>query len=170
MKRLAALTALALASCGTDTAAVDTAQPATTTTEWAQLGPATHIDRDPTEGLDEELARTTSTTTARASRSRTATTVKPAVVRPVGGIRIVVSTAYCLTGTMANGQRVHDGAVAMNGEPLGARFEVIDGPRAGSVVTVADRIGHGSQFDIWMASCDAARAYGRRLIHIRRVA
>lgn len=86
-------------------------------------------------------------------------------------MRLVSSTAYCLTGRMANGQRVYDGAVAMNGEPFGARFEILDGPRAGSVLTVADRIGHGSQFDVAMpGDCAGARRYGRRSIHIRRVA
>lgn len=97
-RRLAALTALALASCGTDTAPVDTAQQATTTTEWAQLGPATHIERDPTEGLDEALARSTSTTTARASRSQTTTTrpppTRPRVVAPAGEIEQAICAAF----------------------------------------------------------------------------
>lgn len=71
---------------------------------------------------------------------------------------------------MANGERVHDGAVAMNGVPFGTRFEVLSGPYAGRVLTVKDRIGHSSEFDIWMASCDAALNYGRRRISIRQVA
>ncbi len=83
-----------------------------------------------------------------------------------GDVRVVTSTAYCLTGTMANGQRAHAGAVAMNGVPLGSVWAV-DG--AGTY-TVADRIGHGSQFDIAMpGDCGAAIAYGRRTITVRRV-
>lgn len=85
------------------------------------------------------------------------------------GTLTVTSTAYCLTGTMANGQAVYDGAVAMNGVPLGAQYEVLSGPYAGSVLTVADRIGHGSSFDIAMPGrCDDAIAYGRRTIQVRR--
>ena len=103
MRRLAALTALTLAACGADTPAdtpVDTAQPATTTTEWAQLGPATHIDRDdPTEGLDEAVDRWYATsTTARASRTRTTTTrpapTRPRVVVPAGDIERAICAAF----------------------------------------------------------------------------
>ncbi len=68
---------------------------------------------------------------------------------------------------MANGQYVHDGAVAMNCVPFGTRYLVLDGPRAGGTFTVKDRIGHGSDFDIWMASRSAAIAYGRRAVTIR---
>lgn len=89
---------------------------------------------------------------------------------PAGNQRTVSSTAYCLTGTMANGQRVHDGAVAMNGVGFGVRWRVLSGPMAGRVFTVKDRIGHSSQFDIAMPGrCDAARRYGRHTITIERV-
>lgn len=70
---------------------------------------------------------------------------------------------------MANGEYVHDGAVAMNGVPFGTRYRVLDGPMAGRVFTVKDRIGHSSEFDIWMESCNAALNYGRRTIHIEKV-
>lgn len=84
-----------------------------------------------------------------------------------GAWRIVQSTAYCLTGTMANGQRTYRGAVAMNGVPLGSQWMT----NTGAVYTVADRIGHSSQFDIAMpGDCAAARAYGRRVIKVRRIA
>lgn len=104
---------------------------------------------------------------------RAGLTPPPAAVapRPVSGVRSVSSTAYCLTGTMANGRRVYSGAVAMNGVPFGSRWEVLSGPWAGRVLTVADRIGHGSQFDVAMpGNCRAAINYGRRTIKIRRVA
>jgi len=84
-------------------------------------------------------------------------------------IRTVESTAYCLRGTMANGRRTHDGAVAMNGVPFGTRFRILSGPLRGKIVTVEDRIGSGSQFDIWMSSCSAARQYGRRTIRIEQL-
>lgn len=86
------------------------------------------------------------------------------------GIRRVSSTAYCLTGTMASGQRVYNGAVAMNGTPIGSRYQVLDGPRAGETFTVADRIGYGSSFDIaYPGDCKGASSYGRRTISIRPV-
>jgi len=83
------------------------------------------------------------------------------------------STAYCLQGQMANGRWVHDGAVAMNTYPgtnqwvpFGERFRIENGPLAGKVVTVEDRYGYGTQFDIWMQSCWSANNYGRRNIVI----
>ena len=82
----------------------------------------------------------------------------------------VDSTAYCLSGAMANGQRAHTGAAAMNGVPLGTKFRVKTGPLRGEVFTVKDRVGHGSEFDIAMPDrCSAASRYGRRVINIRRV-
>lgn len=79
------------------------------------------------------------------------------------------STAYtlCSSGSvMADGTRVRAGSVASNRHPLGTRLEVLDGPAAGRY-TVRDRIGHGSDLDIWMASCSAAIAYGRRVVRVR---
>lgn len=82
----------------------------------------------------------------------------------------VHSTAYCLQGRMANGQTAHSGAAAMNGVPLGAKFKVRTGPLRGEVLTVKDRVGYGSEFDIAMPSnCTAARSYGRRTVNIQRV-
>jgi 3D (Asp-Asp-Asp) domain-containing protein len=67
---------------------------------------------------------------------------------------------------MASGKQVYDGAVAMNGVPLGTRYRVKE---TGRMYVVEDRIGHSSQFDIWMSSCAAARQWGRRSITIERV-
>lgn len=76
----------------------------------------------------------------------------------------MVSTAYCLTGTMASGKRVYWGAVAMNNVPLFSRWRIVGTEQ---VLTVEDRIGHGSQFDIAMpGDCTAAKQYGRRTIQI----
>lgn len=79
------------------------------------------------------------------------------------------STAYslCSSGTvMADGTRVRAGSVASNRHALGTRVEVLDGPAAGRY-TVRDRIGRGSELDIWMASCSGAIAYGRRVVGVR---
>ncbi|MDQ4142598.1 MAG: hypothetical protein M3198_02465, partial [Actinomycetota bacterium] len=87
----------------------------------------------------------------------------------VGESRRVTSTAYCLKGRMASGKPPYEGAAAMNGVPLGAKFKVLDGPRAGEVFTIEDRIGRGSAFDIaYPGKCQHARQYGRRVIRIHR--
>lgn len=82
----------------------------------------------------------------------------------------VDSTAYCLTGTMASGKKVYEGAAAMNDVPLGSRYRVLDGPRAGEIFIIEDRIGHSSEFDIaYPGDCDAAIQYGRRLVRIQLI-
>lgn len=86
-----------------------------------------------------------------------------------GEIRSVSSTAYCLQGVMANGEWVHDGAAAMNDVAFGSQWLVLDGTMAGRVFTVKDRIGSGSDFDIWIYDCNAAIRYGRQHIRIQRV-
>lgn len=80
-------------------------------------------------------------------------------------VRRVSSTAYCLTSRTADGGRGYVGSVAMNGVPMGSRWQV-DG---GGTYTVNDRIGHSSGFDVWMPSCAAALEYGRRSVTVRRV-
>lgn len=95
--------------------------------------------------------------------------VDEATARSMGS-KTVNSTAYCLTGTMANGQRASWGSVAANGVPMGTRYAINSGPMAGLVVTVRDRIGHGSSLDIAMpGNCGAARSYGRRQISFSRL-
>lgn len=82
------------------------------------------------------------------------------------GRRLVSSTGYCLDGQTADGGEVGPGGVAMNGVPLGSRWRVVDGSLAGSVLTVNDRIGRGSDFDVWFDDCDDASAYGRQVITV----
>jgi hypothetical protein len=58
----------------------------------------------------------------------------------------------------------------MNSAPMGTKWKVLSGPQSGKVLTVSDRIGHGSEFDIAMpGACSQARAYGRQYIKIARV-
>ena len=71
---------------------------------------------------------------------------------------------------MANGKWVHDGAAAMNNVPFGSQWLVLDGTMAGRVFVVEDRIGSGSEFDIWIYDCNSAIQYGRQQIRIQRVA
>lgn len=54
----------------------------------------------------------------------------------------------------------------MNGVALGSRWRVLD---TGAVYTVTDRIGSGSEFDIFMPDCGSANAYGRHTISIQQV-
>ena len=86
--------------------------------------------------------------------------------RPPAGIREVISTGYCLVGH--HGQRAAGrptGMAAMNGVPLGTEWRRPRRARAPApIFEVTDRIGHGTQFDIWFADCDDALAYGRRTI------
>ncbi len=89
----------------------------------------------------------------------------------VGPERRVLSTAYCLTGRMASGKPVYEGAAAMNGVPLGTKFKVSDGPRAGEVFTIEDRLPRRSGFDIaYPGRCGQAHQYGRRSVRINEVA
>jgi hypothetical protein len=106
---------------------------------------------------------------------------KPKVVASApagaGSVRSVSSTAYCETGGMYSGKRTYSGAVAVTGAalasdmPLGSRWAVLSGPASGRVLTVEDKIGHGSEFDIAMpGDCAGARVYGRRQIRIAKAA
>lgn len=76
---------------------------------------------------------------------------------PVGHIHQTV-TAYCYPGTTASGQHTHPGIAASNRFRFGQRLFV---PGWG-YVTVEDRIGHGTQLDLFTPSCRSARAWGRR--------
>lgn len=107
---------------------------------------------------------------APAARPAPAPAPAPAPVRSSAPVRTVSSTAYCLTGRMASGRFTYYGAAAMNGVPLGSRYQVLSGPRAGTTLVVEDRIGHSSGFDIaYPGNCGAARSYGRRTITIQQV-
>lgn len=79
----------------------------------------------------------------------------------------VTSTAYCLKGTMANGQTVHSGAVANNHLPLGTRVYVSRSPYGTHRFVVKDRIGHGTDLDFWVPSCATAAAWGRQAVALR---
>lgn len=167
MKRLAVVL-LALAACGAPSELAVGTEPL----------PSAERSRLAAEGTS--VPTTTSTIPTRAAGSpRPGRNRRP--VRPVpnppqvapgtGGAatqgRRITSTAYCLTGTMANGQRVHDGAVASHVLPRGSSWRVLDGPLAGRTFTVEDT-GPGATFDVWMSSCAEARQYGRRDIGIER--
>lgn len=155
------LVLLAFTACAPTTPAVTkitaTASPAPTASPTASPAP-------PTASPSPEPAKAPPAPRTAQMRAKEATV--PAVT---GSRRTVSSTAYCLRGTMADGTQVRDGSVAMNGVPFGSRWRVLSGPVAGREYFVRDRIGHSSQFDIWMSGCGAALQYGRRTIGIERV-
>jgi 3D (Asp-Asp-Asp) domain-containing protein len=83
----------------------------------------------------------------------------------------VSSTSYCpgSSGTMmADGHRVHVGAVASNRHPLGTRIRLIGAwfMRRRTFV-VEDRIGAYSDLDFWSPSCSYSRTWGRRRVRYR---
>lgn len=79
-----------------------------------------------------------------------------------------VSTAYCLTGTMADGSYTREASVAHNGFPLGTRITVSPPFQGRRRFIVRDRIGWGTQLDFWTPRCATAFAWGRRTVYVRR--
>ena len=81
-------------------------------------------------------------------------------------------TAYCLnTDPMANGERVHNGAIACPAFlPFGTKV-IIDSPfLINNEFICKDRMGlkyrNGKYIDIWVGDCDIALDFGRRKIPI----
>jgi 3D (Asp-Asp-Asp) domain-containing protein len=82
----------------------------------------------------------------------------------------VQATSYspCSSGTItASGLPVHFGVVAMNTLPFGTHIEITPPAFGRSTFTVEDRIGSGSQLDIFQPNCIAAIGYGRRSERVR---
>lgn len=80
------------------------------------------------------------------------------------------STAYCLSGRMADGTYVRPRSAASNRHPLGTRLQLTGrqaGPGGLRRYVVRDRIGHGSELDLWTGSCAQAIRYGRRRVTYR---
>lgn len=80
------------------------------------------------------------------------------------------STSYCLRGRMADGTIVRPRSAASNRHPLGTRLRLVgaqSGPGGLRRYVVRDRIGHGSELDLWHGSCATARRYGRRVVRYR---
>lgn len=83
--------------------------------------------------------------------------------RGSGRVMHVTCTAYTAgdgmtPGTvMANGEKVHYGAVACNFLPLGTKIRI-----DGEVYTVKDRCGHSDRIDIYMNSLDECYQFGIR--------
>jgi 3D (Asp-Asp-Asp) domain-containing protein len=61
---------------------------------------------------------------------------------------------------MASGKQTYSGAVATldRGIRFGTRVRI----EGLGIFIVEDRIGHGSEFDVWLSSCSEARQFGRK--------
>src|SRR5436190_22279985 len=78
----------------------------------------------------------------------------------------VSATSYCLRGTMADGTYTRHGSVANNFLPLGAKIKLLR-PRSfhgRRYFHVRDRIGWGTQLDLWSPTCAQARRFGRQRV------
>jgi hypothetical protein len=142
--------------------------PASTTAAPTTLAPTT-------VAAPTSTTRPTSTSTTVALVTETTATTVPApptsnAAHGTGDRRLVSSTGYCIDGTTASGAPAGPGHAAMNAVPFGSRWVAHDGPFAGTVYEITDRVAGTSEFDIWFESCDDAFRYGRRTITIEQVA
>jgi 3D (Asp-Asp-Asp) domain-containing protein len=75
---------------------------------------------------------------------------------------MVSSTCYAQGGITASGQQARPGEVAANMLPLGTRI-ILDHPAFGrQEYVILDRIGSGSELDIFNESEAACNQYGRQ--------
>lgn len=79
------------------------------------------------------------------------------------GSYLVNATGYSIKGRTASGEITHSGGVACNFLSFGTRVYV---PSLNRTFVVNDRIGSGSDFDIWFSSRDEAIKFGRKKIEI----
>lgn len=85
----------------------------------------------------------------------------PAAGHP--GTRTVTTTAYCLSGRMADGTFTRPRSAASNTLRLGTRITLTrPGPGGLRRYVIRDRIGHGTELDLWTGSCATALQFGRR--------
>lgn len=87
------------------------------------------------------------------------------VEQPAPPTRAITSTAYCLRSKMSNGEHGYEGAVAMNGVPLGTLVTVDDSPVGPGTFTVTDRHAPGSTgIDFYVNDCWLAQRWGRHTV------
>lgn len=153
MKRTA-LIVLALAGCGSPA-------PAVVTLETPPPAVHAHVDVEPAPVRLAPRPTAAPSSSPRASRQRHHHHHRP----PSTSSRRLEVTAYCWTGNRtASGAWPRVGMAAGNRWPFGTRLNV----ETVGVVTITDRIGHGSELDIYLGrdGCERrARAFGRR--HLR---
>ena len=76
----------------------------------------------------------------------------------------MIVTAYCLTGIMANGERVHNHSIACPRRyKLGTEMIIL-----GKNYTCHDRLSkkYDNSIDIWMPSCKDAIKFGKQKLKV----
>lgn len=79
-------------------------------------------------------------------------------------IAAFIVTAYCLTGIMANGQKVHEGSIACPRRyKLGTEMVIL-----GKTRQCHDRLGkkYDNRIDIWMPKCSNAINFGKQKLKV----
>ena len=84
------------------------------------------------------------------------------------GAMLASSTSYCLNGTMSDGTWTRWGSAASNHYALGTRIQIDRAFYGRRRFTVRDRIGWGSDLDLWAPSCGMSLGWGRRTVRVRR--
>jgi 3D (Asp-Asp-Asp) domain-containing protein len=84
----------------------------------------------------------------------------------------LTATAYCDHGTTKSGVHTREGIVAADPRrlPLGTRLRIVaPGKSYARTYTVADTGSgiKGRDLDIFMASCERAKRFGRRIVQVR---
>lgn len=109
---------------------------------------------------------TTKSPTSTPTNTTTTNTTPPVTSPETGSMKYLgalSSTAYTHTGNnMANGEKPYEGAVACNLVPLGTKLYI----EGYGYFVVKDRIGHGSQLDIFMDTYDESIQFGRRTLKV----
>lgn len=113
-----------------------------------------------TKVLTKSPTNTPTKTTTTTTPPKTLTNPEPSNMKYLGALS---STAYTHTGNnMANGEKPYEGAVASNLVPLGTKIYI----EGYGYFVVKDRIGHGSQLDIFMDTYEKAIQFGRRTLKV----
>ena len=81
----------------------------------------------------------------------------------------VNATSYCQSGLMADGTNTRARSAASNALPLGTKIRLVGraGPNGIRLYVIRDRIGWGSELDLWTSSCSDALAFGRRNLRFK---
>lgn len=83
--------------------------------------------------------------------------------------RSASATSYCLSGRMADGTFTRKRSAAHNGLRLGTKIKLIGkaGPNGIRKFVIRDRIGWGTELDLWTGSCATARRWGRHYLRFK---